>query len=62
MLNGTGLNDLCVIANDKEEFKKALDNLSKKIFTKEKIKLRKERLDKFYSNETNAKKLIEYVF
>ena len=62
MLNGTGLNDLCVIANDNQEFKKALDDLSTKLFTKEKIKLRKERLDKFYSNETNAKKLIEYVF
>ncbi|MCK4677081.1 MAG: glycosyltransferase family 1 protein [Bacteroidales bacterium] len=62
MLNGTRLNDLCVIADGKQEFKKALDDLSKKKFTKENIKLRKETLNRFYSNETNAKKLIEYVF
>ncbi len=62
MLNGTRLNDLCVIADDKEELKIALDDLSKKKFTRENINLRKETLNRFYSNETNAKKLIEYVF
>jgi glycosyltransferase involved in cell wall biosynthesis len=62
MLNGTGLNELCEIGNSAKEQKEKLRQLFAEKFTKDKIALRQEILEKNYSNEKNAQKLIESVF
>jgi glycosyltransferase involved in cell wall biosynthesis len=62
MLNGTGLNELCVIGNSPLEQKEKLRQLFAEKFTNDKITLRREILEKNYSNEKNAQKLIESVF
>ncbi len=62
MLNGTGLEDLCVKANSSSEFKSNLKILIKKDFTNPEIKKREKILSQRYSNDTNAEKLISLVF
>ncbi len=62
MLAGTGLDELCVIANSPQDIISNLNDLLKKEFTAEEIELRKTRLSKNYSNKANAEKLIAEVF
>lgn len=62
MLNGTGLDKLCVIANTSKEFKLKLKSLFKKNFTAPEIQLREDTLKYRYSNEVNADRLISMVF
>jgi len=62
MLNGTGLNELCETGNSATEQKEKLRELFTQDFNEENIQLRKEILNKRYSNEANADKLIELVF
>lgn len=62
MLNGTGLDELCVIANTSKEFKNKLKSLFKKDFTEPEIRLREKVLTVRYSNDRNADRLISLVF
>lgn len=62
MLAGTGLDELCVIANSPQDIISNLNDLLKKEFTAEEIELRKTSLSKNYSNKANAEKLIAEVF
>jgi len=62
MLNGTGLEDLCEIANTSADFKLKLKAIFRKEFTKPEIEIRKKVLVQLYSNEKNADKLIQLVF
>ncbi|MBN2174782.1 MAG: glycosyltransferase family 1 protein [Bacteroidales bacterium] len=62
MLNGTGLDELCEIANDPSEQKKILNMLFEKEYKTENINKRKEVLNIRYSNDHNANKLIGLVF
>ncbi len=62
MLNGTGLNELCVVGDTAHAQKVLLKDLFHREFKEPAIILRKEVLNKIYSNEHNAKKLIDLVF
>ena len=62
MLNGTGLDDLCVIANSSMEFKQKLKILFKKEFTSPEIESRKKVLGMHYSNDRNADLLVQLAF
>jgi hypothetical protein len=62
MLNGTGLNNLCEIANTAKAQKEKLKLLFNKDFKKEEIDQRKTILNQLYSNEVNARRLISLVF
>jgi hypothetical protein len=62
MLNGTGLDDLCEIANDPSSQKKSLKSLFQQEFKGEKIIEREEVLNSRYSNENNINKLINLIF
>ena len=62
MLNGTGLDDLCIIANDSTELKKRMPELFESEFTGEDINKREEVLTRLYSNSKNAERFVELVF
>jgi predicted nucleic acid-binding protein len=62
MLNGTGLEDLCITAKSSKEFKQKLKILFKKNFTASEIELRNKVLERRYSNDRNAQILLELVF
>ena len=62
MLNGTGLNELCVIGDNPQAQKVLLKDLFHRVFKEPAIELRKEVLNRIYSNERNAQKLIDLVF
>jgi len=62
MLNGTGLDELCETGNSASEQQEKLRELFIQDFNTENIQLRKEILNKRYSNESNAEKLIELAF
>ncbi|MCD4790128.1 MAG: glycosyltransferase family 1 protein [Bacteroidales bacterium] len=62
MLNGTNLNNLCEIGNTPAGLKEKLKTLFKQNFEEDQISLREKTLNKYYSNEMNAEKLIQGVF
>ena len=62
MLNGTRLDDLCVIGNNASELKQKISELFKEEFKQEEIFTREETLKKLYSNETNASQLIDLIY
>ncbi len=62
MLNGTGLNELCEIADTPVELKAVLTRLKEKEFEEPEILHRRKVLARLYSNRLNADRLIEYVF
>jgi hypothetical protein len=62
MLNGTGLDELCIIGETAEELKAQVKEVLKKEFQETEIKKRKTILDERYSNDKNADRLIELVF
>ncbi len=62
MLNGTGLDKLCEIANSAEEYKEKLKLLFEQDFDETDIALRKQILNRDYSNEVNTDNLIQLVF
>ena len=62
MLNGTGLNELCEIANTAVEQKGKLKTLFAEKFEEDEILQRRKILDEYYSNDKNAEKLIELIF
>lgn len=62
MLNGTMLDDLCIIGNDAIELKSKIKELFRQEFTNQEIERRKITLQDMYSNERNAQKLIDLTF
>lgn len=62
MLNGTGLNELCIVGDTAHAQKVLLKDLFHREFKEPMIQLRKQVLNTQYSNERNAQKLIDLVF
>jgi hypothetical protein len=62
MLNGTLLDELCVIGDSTIALKSHLKELFQMDFSEVEITKRKETLKELYSNERNAVRLIELVF
>ena len=62
MVQGTGLNDLCRVADSDSEMKVALDEVFIKTFNISEVEKRKQLLEKNYSNSMNASSLIALVF
>ncbi len=62
MLNGTGLDSLCHIAESADELSRKLDDLQNKPFTHADAEARSEILGSIYSNTVNADRMIEIIF
>jgi len=62
MLAGTGLQSLCEIASDAIDMKKKINSLFKTEFDRNQLITRTEILQKRFSDEVNAKKLIGEIF
>jgi len=62
MVQGTGLESLCEIADDAVKLRQKIDMLFSKTFDAAEIEKRKKLLNQNYSNEENVKKLINLVF
>lgn len=62
MLAGTNLNELCIIADNKYDIKENLIKVFNNEFDYKVIKLRKEILDKKFSNQSNLKNLLNLIF
>jgi len=62
MVENTGLEKLCIIANSAEEIKKALQDCFGEIFTKDERKKRAGILNENFSNRRNAQKLVSLIF
>ncbi len=62
MLNGTKLDELCIIGNNVEELKARLNELFNQEFKDEEVSVREKVLQDLYSNQANAERLIELVF
>ncbi len=61
MLNGTGLDDLCIVGNDAQALKNELRKLFGMEFTEEEITRREKSLSELYSNSRNADMLIGLI-
>ena len=62
MLNGTGLDGLCIIGNDAAALKDKLKQLFKSEFSHKEIESREKTLSRLYSNATNADRLIKLIW
>lgn len=62
MLNGTGLDDLCIIGNNATELKSRLTELFKTEFSGDDINKREQVLTEIYSNSKNAERLVGLVW
>lgn len=62
MVQGTGLGDLCLVADKDEEIKMSLNNVFEKTFDISEIENRRRLLNKNYSNSQNSQRLMELVF
>ncbi len=61
LVEGTGLKDLCIIAEGEEKIISEINNLFGKNFTKEMIDKRIEVLDKVYSNKASVKGIVDLI-
>lgn len=62
MINSTGLDTACHIANNDNAFASIIMQLQNQPFTAEEIILRKELLGNIYDNKRNAEQLIQYLW
>jgi predicted nucleic acid-binding protein len=62
MVSGTGLNDLCEIADGAKALQDSINSIFKKDFDIAELDKRKQLLEKNYSNAANARKLVELIF
>jgi hypothetical protein len=62
MLNGTGLDKLCLVGDTAGELKQLLNNAFESDFLEKEVAERKEILAERYSNDKNADRLIQLVF
>ena len=61
MLNGSQLDDLCIIANNKSNIRRKIKTLFTEEFTEENIIDRKTKLGAIYNNGNNVTQLISLV-
>ena len=61
-VDGTGLKKLCILAEDADDFKTAINYLYEIPFDLEQNRQRKILLAELYNNEQNAKKLIAFFW
>jgi len=61
-VDGSGLEDVCHIAEDKEEFRSLIHHLYQQPFTEEEIQKRQGLLQNLYNNETNARQLMTWIW
>lgn len=61
-IEGTGLENFCHISNDAACFQKDIEELYDRAFTEEEAAARRQLLETTYSNETNAKELIKFLW
>ena len=61
-IEGSGLDNLCLIANTQEEFINSIKALMLKAFTLDEIEKRRLVLIKKFNNQVNAELLIKYLF
>ena len=61
-IEGTGLESLCYIAENEDEFKKAIIQLFNVPFTANEIAKRNQLLKKQFDNNTNAELLIQWIY
>ncbi|HLN53115.1 MAG TPA: hypothetical protein VK212_05360 [Lentimicrobium sp.] len=62
MLNGTNLENLCIIADRAIDLRKITDEVSDKFFTADIITQREETLQQNFSNSVNADRMINIIF
>lgn len=62
MLSGTGLDNLCEVANSDSEILQKLEALFIRDFSAEQIQIRNNVLAENYSNQVNVKKLISFCY
>ena len=60
-VQGTGLEELCVIAEEPRDYREILSQLSEVSFTENEILKRKEIVSSMYDNEKNAQQLIRWL-
>jgi len=62
MLEGTHLRNACVVANTAKEMQAAIEQLFNQPFSDADIAVRKQLLEAHYSNEANAKQMIQWIW
>lgn len=62
MLNGTGLEPVCLIGKDAGELRKLVDQIAQAEFNTHEVEKREALLQKNFSNSVNADRLIDIVF
>ncbi len=62
MLNGTNLEELCVIGNNYAELRTILDQIAERDFTQDTITKREKVLQLSFSNIVNADRMIDIIF
>lgn len=62
MVAGTGMESACVIAEDGDAFKTAIQTLYRQPFTKEAITVRQKLLEQHFNNRRNAEQLIQWIW
>jgi hypothetical protein len=62
ILNGTGLDELCTVKETADTIRESAMELYEKEFDQNELQHRSKLLNGNYSNQANAKRLIEYIF
>jgi glycosyltransferase involved in cell wall biosynthesis len=62
MLNGTDLNELCLIGNSADDLRRLLDEVVDKQFAHEIISKREKILEQDFSNSINADRMVNIIF
>lgn len=61
-VDGTGLEELCYVANDESSYRQSVIHLFNQPFQEDEIALRKNVLGKMFSNERNAKQMVKWIW
>ena len=61
-IDGSGLDQICTIANDASSFRNKISDLFSKPFSTEIIEQRRKVLDSMFSNEANAKQQVKWIW
>jgi len=62
MITGTSLKDICHVVNGADEFKERIQLLYHQPFSKEEKLYRQKILHTEFSNEKNAKQIVEWIW
>ena len=61
-IDGTGLEDLCYVAEDEKSFRHSVEQLYNQPFGEYDILLRKDVLGQMFNNERNAKQMVKWIW